>query len=70
MTKTERAALEAWRAYFGSEPTEPLRSKGGALDPKAWCMETATALADGEEVAAITWQEQKAVDAAKEVLAA
>ncbi len=38
LTKTEEWALNLWRRKYGTEPKEPLRSKGGALDPNGWCM--------------------------------
>src|SRR5262245_720623 len=41
----ERAALAAWREMFGYECREPLREKGGALDPRSYCMKLAVALA-------------------------
>lgn len=43
-------ALEAWRQRFGMEPTGSLRDRGGALDPGAYCMKLAAAVADGTEV--------------------
>jgi hypothetical protein len=43
----ERAARAVWRAEFGREPTEPLREKGGALDPDGYCMQLARAVASG-----------------------
>lgn len=50
LTDQERGALAVWRAWAGREPTEPLRTNGGALDPDAWCMEASAAvLARAEE---------------------
>jgi hypothetical protein len=50
-TDQERAAFAIWRVQFGAAPTVPLRVKGGALDPDAWCMEaSAAALAQAEEI--------------------
>lgn len=46
----EEAAKAVWRAEFGLEPNEPLRTEGGALDPDAWCMAVATAVAKGTDL--------------------
>lgn len=43
----EEAACAVWRAITETEPTEPLRSKGGALDPSGYCLRLAMAVAGG-----------------------
>lgn len=50
LSKTEQAAVEVWRALIGKEPTKPLRTKGGALDPEGWCLRLAKAVAEGTEL--------------------
>lgn len=44
MNEQEQMAMVVWRQLHGYTCKEPLRTKGGALDPNAWCMEAATAI--------------------------
>lgn len=44
LTREEKAAWAVWEALDGKRPTEPLRVKGGALDPYAYCMQLVRAL--------------------------
>lgn len=37
----EQRAIKLWREKFKREPTEPLETKGGALDPRGECMKQA-----------------------------
>ena len=74
-TPVERAAIAAFVEEFWHQPTEPLRTKGGALDPKGWTMRLAEALERGGQLP-LLWRDQRtpadypAVLAARAVLEA
>lgn len=63
-------ALAAWRARFGTEPKEPLETRGGALDPGAWCMQLAAAVADGRPLPGYSKDEGVPASVVQEVRAA
>lgn len=50
VSEIEDLAVAVWQEEFGPLPEERLDSAGGPLDPDAWCMEAAAAIAKNEPV--------------------